>query len=348
MRKMIFAAVVGMMSAGWLELGAASAHPALDSTAGPPPITSQQPKLPPPPRVQGCYVTGGDSWHGVTCASQQFISLHFPHPEVLSGVGGKSIVSGGKTVTAAPFKVGVIRANPLIGGAESDTLLGAGNYSLQDNVFFKGSNGEPDGVQFTDQTVSGTNGVCVWQINIKTQNYNDVHCNSVSLDAPAAMVEGWDWGGELGVAVAALGGSEGIAVVTSDDFGMGSKDRWNNNSGSILGVGKGSEAVFSSTEEYIGDEVSSCPNDAGFIAFSVFCSSQSVKPLAYTGYSPGPMTQIGAKQYFTVETNNLAPVIGSPPKHLPPIEYFGPYVAQTVYVASTSGKCLSGTPPYCS
>ncbi len=116
-----------------------------------------------------------------------------------------------------------------------------------------------------------------------------------------------------------------------------------NNSGSILGVGKGSEAVFSSTEEYIGDEVSSCPNDAGFIAFSVFCSSKRIKPLGYVGYSAGPLTN----NYKTVETNNLTPVIGSPPTHLPGLAYFGPYVAQVVYVASTSGKCFTGSPPYC-
>ena len=182
--------------------------------------------------------------------------------ELLSGVGGKAVVSGKVRSVAAPFSVGVIRANPITGGSESDTRLSGGDYSLQDNVFFKGNNKKEDGVQFTDRTV---------------------------------------------------------------------------------GVGKGSEAVFSSTEEYIGDEVSSCPNDAGFITFSVFCSSKRIKPLGYVGYSAGPLTN----NYKTVETNNLTPVIGSPPTHLPGLAYFGPYVAQIVYVASTSGKCFTGSPPYC-
>jgi hypothetical protein len=59
------------------------------------------------------------------------------------------------------------------------------------------------------------------------------------------------------VAAGALDGSKGIAVIVPDSFALEKKDRWNNNSGSILDFGKGSEAVFSSTEEYIGDEVSS-------------------------------------------------------------------------------------------
>jgi len=345
MRRFLVVAALALAGAGLTTLGAASAHQGVSASVGKeqPPISSQNPKLPPPPRKVGCYATNGNGWQRVTCASKVFIRKHFPHPEVLSGVGGKAIVSGKKRTVAAPFTVGVIRANPMIGGSESDTRLGSGNYSLQDNVFFKGNNGTEDGVQFTDQTVSGTNGVCVWQIPIIAQNYNNVNCSNVSLSGPAAIVEGFYEGGTLGVAAAALDGSKGIAVIVADTYGLGRHDRWNNNSGSILGVGKGSEAVFSSTEEYVGDEVSSCLNDAGFIGFSVFCSSQKVKPLAYTGYSAGPMTN----GYETVETNNLIPVIGSPPSHLPSLEYFGDETAQITYVATTSGKCFTGTPPSC-
>lgn len=345
MRRVAVIAVLAVAGTGLTTLGAASAHRAQNAAAGngPPPITTPKPKLPPLPHRLGCYTTNGNGWRRVLCATRAAIAKHFPRPEVLSGVGGKAVVSGKVRSVAAPFSVGVIRANPIIGGSESDTRLGAGDYSLQDNVFFKGNNKKEDGVQFTDQTESGTNGVCVWQIVIPTQNYNDVNCSNVSLDQPAALVEGWAWAGELGVAAGALDGSKGIAVIVPDRFALEQKDRWNNNSGSILGVGKGSEAVFSSTEEYIGDEVSSCPNDVGFIGFSVFCSSKRIKPLGYVGYSAGPMTN----NYKTVETNNLTPVIGSPPAHLPGLEYFGPYVAQIVDVASTSGKCFAGSPPYC-
>ena len=66
------------------------------------------------------------------------------------------------------------------------------------------------------------------------------------------------------------------------------------------------------------------------------------------GYSPGPMTQIGPKVYDTLETNNLIPVIGSPPTHLPkPLLYFGAYTAQIFYTATTTGKCWTGKAPTC-
>jgi hypothetical protein len=108
----------------------------------------------------------------------------------------------------------------------------------------------------------------------------------------AALVEGWYEDGLLGVAAASLSGGKEIGVFVADKYGLGSHDRWNNHSGSILGTGVGSKAVFSRTEEYIGDEVSSCLNDAGFIAFSVFCSSHKVKPLACVGYSPGARQRV--------------------------------------------------------
>ena len=49
----------------------------------------------------------------------------------------------------------------------------------------------------------------------------------------------------------------------------------------------------------------------------------------------------------TVESNNLIPVIGSPPAHLPSLSYPNNYTAKISYVASTSGKCFAGTPPNC-
>ena len=140
-----------------------------------------------------------------------------------------------------------------------------------------------------------------------------------------------------------------MAVVVPDLYGLGAGHRWNNSSGSILGYGNGSEAVFSNVEAAIGIEVSDCLNDAGFIGYSVFCNGPKVTSLSYVGYAAGPMTQIGTKVYNTLETNNLIPVIGNPPSHLPsPILFFsGGYTAQIFYTATTNGKCWTGKAPTC-
>jgi hypothetical protein len=50
----------------------------------------------------------------------------------------------------------------------------------------------------------------------------------------------------------------------------------------------------------------------------------------------------------TVESNNLVPVIGSPPAHLPALSYPNTHTESMTYVASTTGGCFSGVPPTCS
>ena len=332
MRRIIVAAIVALAGTGLFTGGATLA-------AGP--ITSRL--VPAPPAAVGCYRYINGGWFKVACETPAYIALHVPHPEVLSGIGGTF-----KTSTAR-FTVSVISAKPVDQqtGAESDSHLGANAFSLQDNEFFAGSNGHADGVQFTDQTQAGSNNVCVWQVDIITQSYNPT-CSHILSGHRVTYVEGVAQAGTLTVA-AASGSSWAVATVVADTFGLGVGHRWNNSSGSILGYGGGSEAVFSRTEEAIGVEVSDCLNDAGFVGYSVFCNGPKLTSLAYVGYSAGPMTQIGTKVYNTVETNNLIPVTGNPPAHLPkPILYFsGGYTAQIFYTATTTGKCWTGTAPTC-
>jgi hypothetical protein len=129
-----------------------------------------------------------------------------------------------------------------------------------------------------------------------------------------------------------------IGVIIAPDVNKLGSHRWNNNSGSILGYGNGSKAIFLPvTEERMRDEVSSCLHDGGFLSFSATCGATPIKPLAYTGYSPGSLT-LGA---FTVETNNLIPVIGNPPAHLPALHYLSNFDAEIVYVRARPG---SGSP----
>jgi hypothetical protein len=334
MRRVLVAIVLAIAWSGLVNIGA---------SAGATPLVGRL--VPAPPHVVGCYRYVNHTWVRVACDTQAFIKAHFPHPELLAGVGGRF-----KTSTSR-FTLSVVSAKAINtqGGSESDSSAGAGAYSLQDNAFFTGGNGQPDGVQFTDQTelFLGTrlNGVCVWQVDITTQNYAS-NCSSILSGHQVQYVEGVAEGGTLTVA-AASGSSWAVATVVPDTYGLGVGHRWNNSSGSILGYGGGSEAVFSKVEAAIGIEVSDCLNDAGFIGYSVFCNGPKLTSLSYVGYAAGPMTQIGTKVYNTVETNNLIPVIGSPPAHLPALIYFGAYTAQIFYTATTTGKCWTGTAPTC-
>ena len=102
-------------------------------------------RVPSPPTQVGCYSYTNATWVSTPCASAAYVQQHIPHPELLAGVGAKS--------TAPPFDLGTVSAQIMAGGSESDGTYGSGYYSVQDNVMFTGSNGDPDGVQFTDQTV---------------------------------------------------------------------------------------------------------------------------------------------------------------------------------------------------
>src|SRR5262249_46750967 len=145
-------------------------------------------------------------------------------------------------------------------------------------------------------------------------------CLPVPISTRVVAVEGWSEGPFLADMMKTTAGPLGV-VLMPDLYGLGSKGRWNNVSGSVLGFGNGSKAVFSGTEESISVVASVCMNKAGFINFTNSCQSKALKPLAYTGYTPGPLTY-GVN---TVETNNLTPVIGSPPAHLPALSYPNPY-----------------------
>jgi hypothetical protein len=300
-------------------------------------------ELPAAPARSGCFDAVPGSWQAVPCATPAYVDANVPHPaEDLSGVGGRTVARS----TAAPFTGGEVYAAPLLAAIDVDNQWGVGAYSIQDNVFFDGTGGNLDSVQFTDQTRGANNNVCIWQVDVNTQSYT-----STCLPFPTSVfgssiiaVEGVVLSqGVLGVAAMNSSGTILGLVAARDIYGLESGHRWNNNSGSVLGYGNGSEATFLPTDEVIAVRSSSCIKDAGFLTFTAACSSGPVEPLAYAGYQPGALT-LGA---YTVESNNLIPVIGSPPAILPGIDYLNSDTALIEYGASTTGKCLSGSPPYC-
>lgn len=300
-------------------------------------------KLPAAPRSFGCFDASPGSWHSVRCATPAYISAHVPHPaEDLSGVGGRTVEKS----TAAPFTGGEVYAAPLLPAVDIDSQFGVGAYSLQDNVFFTGASGHLDSVQFTDQTAGAYNNVCIWQVDVTTQSYTPtcLPFPTAAFGSSIVAIEGVVLApGILGVSAMSDNGTILGVVIAADIYGLESGHRWNNNSGSVLGYGNGSKATFLPTDEVIAVRSTSCIKDAGFLTFTAACPSAPVEPLAYTGYQPGSLT-LGA---FTVESNNLIPVIGSPPAHLPGIDYLNSDTALIEYGASTTGTCLTGAPPYC-
>jgi hypothetical protein len=91
----------------------------------------------------------------------------------------------------------------------------------------------------------------------------------------------------------------------------------------VLGFGNGSQAVFSSAEVQTIVDASSCLGEPG----SATC------PQAPTlkGHDSASCSGI------TEETNNLLPVIGLPPAHLPPLQSFAVDQSDIEYVSSATG-----------
>jgi hypothetical protein len=205
-------------------------------------------------------------------------------------------------------------------------------------------------VQFVyDTNNGGTSGVaCIWQIDLLVPNaggYNPTGCINVNSQSVLCCIEGLELPGLLVMAVSDLGGSA-VAAVQPDLYGLENADNWDAASGSILGVGR-SQAVFASgTEEQIAVDASSCISDGGFIAFPLVCQMKgftgSGPPLKPNAFSAWPL--FGG----TAETNNLQPVIGNPPKHLPKLSWsHAGHVATVIVTETKSGHCVSGSPPLC-
>ncbi|MDA4122484.1 MAG: hypothetical protein OK456_04795 [Thaumarchaeota archaeon] len=237
---------------------------------------------PPLPDVEGCYTNtklaatgqyGG--WKSVPCATpQQLANLQHPNEGNGNSPGIDGIQSEPKLVlphiTITPQLqsgfVGVWELPNFV--SETDTRQGSGFYSIQLNTNeFAGSNGHTDAVQFTIQTIPGYDTfVCVWN------NYPGG--NSYSKTCVTASWTGASWPlGDCGSCAAVIYGTvvpgtsnrQGFrptvlqaqaempwvgstlyGVVAGDSYGL--QKNWLAGSGTILGQGGSSGAVFSATD----------------------------------------------------------------------------------------------------
>jgi hypothetical protein len=204
------------------------------------------------PLAAGCYyhATRGTGWQAVSCTSQAQTSA-LPKPQIggSSGIDGLSIK--GKILTE-----GFTTAWFTTYSGEKDTSWGADSFSIQANTNgFTGSNGQLDSVQFTEQySPQGVSQDCVWNIDVTTQNYANTCVNTPAQ--PLSKSFGADVVGTTSSEVLCIFGCITIWLVTStymtpsgtwavtaaDTYGLHS--HWTQISGTILGLGGGSQAVF--------------------------------------------------------------------------------------------------------
>ena len=194
----------------------------------------------------------------------------------------------------------------------------------------------------------------MWQVNNPQQDYNST---CFTIDAPYIdMVQGFtrDNGTlESGVPVRIRPGEwEWIAVVAQDQYDLEGGHRSDNSTGSILGYGNGSEAVFAGNEIEANttiDGTTCLKADSFWIEpFPTACTSSQYithetgpgPGEAFTSYSPSSLTE----GWGTAETNNLIRV------NAPGLTgewYDNKWNTEMSYTATTSGHCWTGSSPFC-
>jgi len=308
-------------------------------------ITSSAPnEVPPPPETEGCYTSADGAWTSVACATEEYVNKHLPHPELEDGIFSQPV----ELPPAAPsFVYGNLSLKMAKVGSEENVYVNPKTkkvthtknaWSIQNNAIFTGTNKVLDGIQFAEQSgPKSPVGICIWQVDIPAETYPTTCTTTSPVSVPlaagdTASITGYiRAGGKLALVATVPGKPKAYSVVAKDKYGLGG--RWQNITGSLLGFAEGSQAKFSSAEIETFVVAETCDGEPG----SATCPQEpKLKGHAYSYYNGN-----------TEETNNLIPVIGSPPEHLPTLEELLLDEANIKYVSTTTGQCPSGTPPLC-
>lgn len=333
------------------------------------PVVLKEPQaesVPAPPSEVGCFSYEEGAWHQIECVEEP----NLPHPEITDGVK--------QGTKRGPIKMGTLNVETghfgEIGpkwGSERDSIEMVEDYSLQLNTNeFPGVNGHKYLVQWVDQIYETepafypgpANAVCIWQVNVtvaeETENKQGYQKKCIEQftsqrfglfgERPGMGIQGWTATGPKGSVIGIIwtglvnGHTKWLSKVETDLYGLGQEDRWSEDGGSVYGYGGGSEAEFSDSQIEIEVGASSCKshNPTGWdTVFSESCTTEeALQPHAST---------VGNR--LTGESNNLIPVIGSPPSHLPHLYYNSKYSGSISYVATPTGACLlpNERPPRC-
>jgi hypothetical protein len=210
----------------------------------------------------GCYVhvVGATEWRAEDCTPQS-VASKVPKPVIgggTSGIDGLSVIGTGKLLTE-----GYVTDWFSTFSGEKDTSWGSDSFSIQTNTnTFTGGNGQLDAVQFTEQySPQGLSQDCVWNIDVTSQNYENT-CVSTPAQ-PLSAKFGADVVGEVTsrfvciplefplrpicfqayyLTSVYMTPSGTWAVTAADTYGLHSA--WTQTSGTILGLGGGSQATF--------------------------------------------------------------------------------------------------------
>ena len=326
------------------ESSVCPAPPAGGKPVPPPPL----PKLPPPaPKEVGCYVYTANGWKRTPCATDEFIDAHFPHPDVqlaLTSTTTNPLVFGEVAVTVPQVasETNAFLANSFSGCPTSGTNV-ANQWSIQQNVndwtIASGANkGDFATTQFVVMSDGSTNGICIWNIDVTTQNYPKT-CVVPSPAQRAGGLQDFDVG-----VVSATVNSNGTqtmtaqlswlpsgqpntyAVTATDSFDLA--HNWSQVGGGILGMANCFQAQFTKAEVVTQVLASTCVGDTQ--ADSPVCSGGTLTPDA--------SASLGA--LGTIETNNLTST------DTPTVTYLNSDLAETSVLATTSGSCLGQSHAY--
>jgi hypothetical protein len=347
---------VGRFFANSIEVGADTTIIGLPVTLPPGPVqVSGGPRppapLPKPPADVGCYVMSPNGWRSVACATQQFIDSHFPHPDTQLAMSTftspfKPLAYGQVAVTIPQVgsEQNVFNATNAAESSScpSSITTTANTWSVQNNVndwtIAAGPNkGDFATVQFVTQSNGSTTGICIWQIDVTTQQYPN-KCYSPPPSQRSGGLQAFDYGniaatvegGKLKMVAeiswVGSGDPNQFAVVDNDTYDMA--DSWSEVGGGLLGIGNCSEAQLTNAEVVTQVAASTCADDT--TATSATCSPPQLQPnvSAFEG-------SIG-----TVETNNLV-AIGSPSVAYPNVD-----LAISSLTGTTSGGCLGPSHAY--
>jgi hypothetical protein len=291
------------------------------------------PRLPPPPApVVGCYVNTKNGWRSTPCATDAFIRSNFVPPDAqltATSAATPPIVFGQVAVTL-----------PQVGSVTDGTV--ANKFSLQETTNLwtvpagNPNAGDTAAVQFVIQSNGSTSGICIWQVDVTTQSYPN---NCVTAQQRSGNIQAFDAGNVAGyingngtiTMVAQLswvpsGDPNQYAVVATDNLGLAAN--WSAVSGGMLGMGGGSQAVFTNTEMFTQAVGSTCAGDID--GTSAVCPPPTLLPnvTAYVGGTG------------TVETNNLTATT------TPSVDYPNADLVVSNLLATTSGSCLGTSHAY--
>jgi hypothetical protein len=224
-----------------------------ESTSAKGQISSPANVLPPKIAV-GCYFrpVTNQTWKSVACLAQAQ-STKAERPLVGGGSGMDGLSVSGKVLTEGFTTAWFSKFS-----GETDTAWGGDSFSLQANTNqFTGNNGQLDAVQFVEQSSPNYKSIdCVWNIDVTTQAYAST-CVATSFQTLSSSF-GADIVGTVtsqllclpfGICLTLyyltstyMTPSGTWAVTAADTYGLHSS--WTQTSGTILGLGGGSEAVF--------------------------------------------------------------------------------------------------------